>query len=83
MSEAALRTFMQLYNAEIDKMNTGHARKREAIKAVRAEIDSGITNVMTAVRKGFANETLMAELTRLGNRKTEIDAELATPQVKP
>ena len=83
MSEAALRSFMQLYNAEIDKMNAGHARKREAIKAERAEIDSGIANVMTAVRKGYANDTLMAELTRLQTRKTEIDAELAMPQVKP
>jgi hypothetical protein len=83
MSEAALRTFMQLYNAEIDKMNAAHTRVREAVKAERAEIDSSIGNVMTAVRKGYANDTLMAELTRLETRKAEIDAELAAPQIKP
>ena len=83
MSEAALRSFMQLYNAEIDKMNAAHTRKRETIKAERAEIDSSIANVLAAVRKGFANETLMADLTGLESRKSELDAELAKPQVKP
>lgn len=83
MSETALRHFMTVYNAEIDKLNAAHNRTRKAQEQELSEVTSQITNVVASVRQAPASQTLLAELTRLEERKAELETVLSEPEARP